>query len=160
MKILFIAIATIFFSCAGNYRNYHNNGGLQLGKPLPTSAVRIDTISGILDEPNQFKSGIKINYKGIIYYVCLNKFKKLIYILTYDPSFSSPDGYKIGDSFSKLIKSSIIKKTVISGYEVDVLLPSGWNARFADQAVVQNDDVSDTSKIKSFYKKLNNLSSC
>ena len=129
---------------------------MQLAKPIPTSAKQIDTSAFanlVLYKPNQFKPSRVINYNGIIYNVCLDVSKNVIFIFTNDTNFLSSDGYRIGDVFSKLPKSSAIKKTFTPGYGVETLLPSKWNATFLDPSILHNGDISDTSRIKSFYKR-------
>lgn len=153
MRLLIIITNVLFFSCNNSY---HNTDGLQLGKPMPASAKQIDTAAFanmILYKPNEFKPSRIINYNGVFYNICLDTSRNVIFIFTNDKNFLSPDGYRIGDNFSKFKKTSVVKKTVIPGYGVEVLLPSEWKATFIDQPTLQNGDVTDTSTIKSFYKR-------
>ena len=154
MRLLIIIINLLFFSCNCNY---HTTDGLQLGKPIPASAKQIDTVAFaymVLYKPNEFKPSRIINYNGVVYNVCLNASNNIIFILTNNKNFLTSDGYRVGDAFSKLTKTSVKKKTFIPGYGVEVLLPSEWKATFLDPPTLQNGEASDTTTIKSFYKRL------
>lgn len=153
MRLLIFIINLLFFSCNSNH---HAIDGLQLGKSIPASAKQIDTVAFanmVLYKPNEFKPSRIINYNGVDYNICLDVARNVIFIFTNDKKFLSPDGYRVGYTFSKLTKSSVVKKAFIPGYGVEILLPSEWKATFLDSPTLQNGDVSDTSTIKSFYKR-------
>ena len=154
MRLLVIIINLLSFSCNSNH---HTNDDLKLGNPVPASAKQIDKsvfTNMVLYKPNEFKQSRIINYNGLVYNVCLDASSNIIFIFTNDKNFLSCDGYRVGDAFSKLSKSTVIKKTFIPGYGVEVLLPSKWNATFLDPPTLQNGEASDISTIKSFYKRL------
>lgn len=155
MRLMISIISLLFVSCN---THHYATGGLQLGKPIPASAKPIDTSAFgnmILFRPNEFRPSKIIDYNGVVYNVCIDPSRNVIFIFTNDKNFLSSDGYKIGDTFLKLNGSlSVVNKTVIPGYGVEVLLPSEWKATFLDQPTLQNGHLSDTSTIKSFYKRL------
>lgn len=152
MRILIIILNLLSFSC-----NNHLEDTLDLGKPIPQSATQIDTsaLSNlVLYKPNQFMPSRLIVYDGIKYNVCLDNANNVIFIFTTDTAFRSPEGYKIGDSFNDIKKSSITKKFYTPGFGVDIFLYSEWRATFLDQEILKNGNLSNISKVKSFYKRL------
>lgn len=116
-------------------------------KNPPKSRTLTMTSSASTDPEYQ----MKIN--AINYSVALNAVGKVKYIATDDISFSTPEGLKIGDSYSKV--KEITKKTFIeeSGWGYYIKLPSGWCAGFCEGKTCTSEPLNETSTIDWFFKR-------
>lgn len=92
----------------------------------------IDSDIYILEKSNVFgktynhQKLFKIKYKKIEYFVNVNSENEIVYALTWDKDFISPDSIKIGDTFSKIKRISTFKSAYSDNFVYE--LKSGWNA--------------------------------
>ncbi|HNQ78465.1 MAG TPA: hypothetical protein PKJ37_06400 [Acidobacteriota bacterium] len=120
--------------------------GTIIKKP-PKSRTLIMTSSASTDPEYQ----MKIN--AINYSVALNAVGKVKYIATDDVSFSTPEGLKMGDSYSKV--KEITQKNCVkeSGWGYYIKLSSGWYAGFCEGKTCTSEPLTETSTIDWFFKR-------
>lgn len=133
--------------------NKQQTEDLDLGKKLPPDVNYIDTsLHLVLIKPNEFKPGKLIAYKGVQYDVYLDSQGIVKFISTSDMKFKTPEGNLIGETYQQ-IKSKTNNEFYVPGFSYEVVLPSSWHAVFLDENILKSGKISDTSKIKTFFKR-------
>lgn len=149
MKLLLaFSICALTFGCY-----YSKQKELDIGKKLPSDVKYIDTsLHLVLVKPNEFKPGKFIAYRGVKYNVYLDSQNVVRFISTSDKEFKTPEGNRIGETYNKL-RSKTSDEFYVPGFSYEVVLPSSWHAVFLDENILRIGKVSDTSQIKTFFKR-------
>ena len=106
----------------------------------------------LLVSSGQFLKYINYEYNNINFEIAYDDERKVKFISTTDPNFSSVDGLNINSKLSEIgdIDLSIIKYE--SGWAYIILLVDGWNAGISPENY-DNPSVNKNSKISFFFKR-------
>jgi hypothetical protein len=156
---IFLIICLFNFQCSSTIdfeknSNIDSYDDLFIGKKIFYDGFNVQNNTILLISSSQFWPYFDKTIDGIKYSIAYNPDTKTItYISTQDPLFKSPDGYKIGDTFSTFnddLRKKIIQET---GWAYFIKLPSGWNAAFIQGSTMTDGNLEDNAKLKWFFKR-------
>ena len=126
----------------------------QVGDPLPCAAV--DSIRWLISS-SQFAKGCYKTYNNIEFFFASEDGKKIFFISTSDSNFVTPEGFKVGNSFTEInskVETSIFNER---GWGYYSKLPSGWFANYSlDEASASHHIMvinSDSTVYQFFQRK-------
>ncbi len=147
---LFLLLTVVVISC-----NPKKVVEIETGVPLPVGATKISsTTVGLLMSSASIGNAMKIKHNKIFYDVVLNNEEKVRYVSTHDNRFKTSDGIKIGQSY-KQIKKKMTSEWPEPGFAYCGVGGSGWTVAFTDDNFLKTRNISDTSKVKFFFKRMN-----
>lgn len=126
---------------------------LEIGKPLSKEVHVIRTQIVQSNSNGSFGFGKLVEKNGISYEVYEDSGNLVRYIRTDDSLFKIKD-FTIGTSFRQLIKDSYEVKDgeFLHGFNYSVPISGGWHAVFSDSLIIYERKVSDSSKIRYFFR--------
>ena len=120
MKKLFLFILISF--------NFYAQSSMpKIGDPLP--CVTVDSIQWLISA-SQFAKGCYETYNNIEFFFASIDGKIISFISSSDSNFVTPEGFKVGNSFSEInskVETSIFNER---GWGYYSKLPSGWFANY------------------------------
>jgi hypothetical protein len=122
-----------------------------IGQKLPVGSKN-DKLMEIVG-PATKKPKFVLNVEGVDFSVCVNHENEISYIRTDDINFVTPDGVRIGTTYSDLFRvtNGKIKKRIGWAYYVD--LKSGWKAAFVNEETNAGRKLLENSQVSFLFKK-------
>jgi hypothetical protein len=125
-----------------------------LHKPLPKDAKIVDKkqISLIMISAGSLKPSKEVRLNNISFNVVLDPKNNVSFVHTFDKSFRTKNGIRIGDRYGD-IKKVLKTGTYEPGFSYYFKSDSDWFISFLDDHILKTGKISDTCKVKMFYKR-------
>jgi hypothetical protein len=122
----------------------------EIGQRMPcqVSKTNIYMISSA-----QLSPGCEVKVGGITFFFASNDRNRIVYLSTEDPSFSTPEGIRVGSVLTDVLSSGGGEVLAEGGYAYYCRLPSGWYAQFPGIPGVLGEPPVNTSKVQVLFKK-------
>lgn len=92
----------------------------------------------------------KIKYNGIEYFVKTNYEDSIVYVVTWDENFKTPDGVKKGNTLKQIKEKS---KFIMNTFDNFIYkLDSGWYAIIKFEGYLEQEYPDDSSRVRWFEK--------
>ena len=143
-----------YFTCQDKGTNAES---LTLGEPLPRTAVQSD--AGLFIHPGEIALPPQVYYvvvSGIHYDLVVDDRKGIKFIGTNDSSFTTDEGFRIGNSANAVGAGAKYPVRMWPGWGFFVHLPSGWNAAFVQGNGMTDGELLQETPVIFFQKHLCN----
>lgn len=137
------------------YHQYKQSGEIEIGKPLPNNIKIIDSSKYKIQiiSAGSALPFIEVRIHNVNYNVGLTNEKNVLFVITFDRSFVSKEGFSIGTTYKEVKRKYKLKGQFEPGIGYHFKLISGWDILFSDEKILTGEKVSDTAHIKNFFKR-------
>ena len=132
-----------------------NIAEIEPGLPLPADVIQTSSeVTQLMTSPASFGNIIQVEHNKYKFEVELNDNKIVKFVSTVDPNFKTADNIKIGDTYQE-IKNKLNEEWAEPGFAYCTKSKTNWVISFFDNYFLKTRQISDTSKVVFFFKKIN-----
>ena len=90
---------------------------------------------------------------GSVFLIALDPTDTIRYISTYDASFATPEGIRVGSTLESVRRAGAPAPVQEMGWAAHATLPSGWSVAFTDGSGINAPPLSPSSQVKWLFRR-------
>lgn len=95
----------------------------------------------------------QVRDRGSVFLIALDTTDTVRYIGTYDASFATPEGIRVGSTLEAVRRAGAPAPVQEMGWSAHTELPSGWSVAFTDGSGIDAPPLSPSSQVKWLFKR-------